>query len=87
MPTWRSPYASPPDSNQTPPTNSARFKTAITATYKAVRKKHLVCTLAEFELRFNHRESLAAMIPLLAATPGRAKPVTYSTLKWADYGA
>ncbi|MEQ1673093.1 MAG: IS1595 family transposase [Hyphomicrobium sp.] len=65
----------------------ANIKTAIVATYKAVRKKHLVRTLAEFEWRFNNRENLAAMIPLLAAASARTKPATYSYLKWADYGA
>lgn len=65
----------------------ANIKTAITATYKAVRKKHLVRTLAEFEWRFNHRENLAAMIPQLAVASTRTKPATYRHLKWADYGA
>ena len=45
----------------------ANVKTAIVATYKAVRKKHLARTLAEFEWRFNNRENLAAMIPRLAS--------------------
>jgi hypothetical protein len=65
----------------------ANIKTAIVGTYKAVRKKHLVRTLAEFEWRFNHRENLAAMIPKLASAAARSKPATYSYLKWADYGA
>lgn len=65
----------------------ANIKTAIVATYKAVHKKHLVRTLAEFEWRFNNRENLAAMIPLLGAASARARPATYNTLKWADYGA
>lgn len=65
----------------------ANIKTAIVATYKAVRKKHLVRTLAEFEWRFNNRENLAAMIPRLACAAARSRPATYSYLKWADYGA
>lgn len=65
----------------------ANIKTAIVATYKAVCKKHLARTLAEFEWRFNNRENLAAMIPLLGAAAARARPATYSYLKWADYGA
>ena len=52
------------------------LKTAIAATYKAVLKKHLVRTLAEFEWRFNNRENLAAMIPLLATASTRTKPTT-----------
>ena len=42
---------------------------------------------AEFEWRFNHRFDLAGMIPALARTAARCKPVTYGQLKWADYGA
>ena len=63
------------------------IKTAITATYKAVRKKHLVRMLAEFEWRFNHRAYLAAMIPRLAKAAARSKPAPYWHLKMADYGA
>ena len=65
----------------------ANIKTAIIATYKAVRKKHLVRTLAEFEWRFNNRENLSAMIPVLACAAMRSKPVPYWQLKIADYGA
>jgi transposase-like protein len=65
----------------------ANIKTAIAATYKAVRKKHLVRTLAEFEWRFNNRENLAAMIPRLATAATRTKPAPYRYLKLADYGA
>ncbi len=65
----------------------ANIKTAIVATYKAVRKKHLVRTLAEFEWRFNNRENLAAMIPVLACAATRSKPAPYWHLKMADYGA
>lgn len=63
------------------------IKTAIVATYRAVRKTHLVRTLAEFEWRFNHRFDLAAMIPALGRAAVAAKPVTYGHLKMADYGA
>jgi len=65
----------------------ANIKTAIVGTYKAVRKKHMVRTLAEFEWRFNNRENLAAMIPVLACAATRAKPAPYWWLKQADYGA
>jgi hypothetical protein len=65
----------------------ANVKTSIVGTYKAVRKKHLVRTLAEFEWRFNNRENLAAMIPVLASAAARAKPAPYWYLKTADYGA
>src|SRR6476469_9083329 len=68
-------------------TTLANIKTAIVATYRAVRKKHMVRTLAEFEWRFNHRDNLAAMIPILACAAARTTPVTYADLKWADYGA
>lgn len=63
------------------------IKTAIVATYRAVRKKHLVRTLAEFEWRFNNRENLAAMIPVLACAAAHTKPAPYWYLKMADYGA
>ena len=63
------------------------IKSAIVATYRAVHKKHLVRTLAEFEWRFNHREHLAAMIPILGCAAARARPATYAYLKLADYGA
>lgn len=52
------------------------IKTAIVATYRAVRKTHLVRTLADFEWRFNHRFDLAAMIPALGRAAVAAKPVT-----------
>ena len=63
------------------------IKTAIAGTYRAIRKKHMVRYLAEFEWRFNHRFDLAAMISVLGYAAVRTKPATYSYLKWADYGA
>ena len=39
------------------------IKTAITATYRAIRQKHVPRYLAEFEYRFNRRYDLAAMMP------------------------
>ena len=39
-------------------------------------KKHMVCYLAEFEWRFNHRFDLAGMIPALARAAAQSKPVT-----------
>ena len=65
----------------------ASIKTAIVGTYKAVRKKHVVRTLADFEWRFNNRDNVAAMIPVLACAASRAKPAPYWYLKMADYGA
>ena len=63
------------------------IKSALLGTYRAVRKKHMVRYLAEFEWRFNHRFDLAGMIPALARAAAQCKPVTYGQLKWADYGA
>ena len=63
------------------------IKAAIVATYRAVRKKHMVRTLAEFEWRFNNRVDLAAMIPALGRAAANAKPAPYWWLKTADYGA
>lgn len=65
----------------------ANIKTAIVGTYKAVRKKHMVRTLAEFEWRFNKREDLAGMIPALGRAATHTKPAPYWHLKVADYGA
>jgi len=63
------------------------IKSALLGTYRAIRKKHMVRYLAEFEWRFNHRFDLAAMIPALGQAAARSKPATYGYLKWADYGA
>lgn len=63
------------------------IKTSIAGTYRAIRKKHMVRYLAEFEWRFNHRFDLAAMIPALGYSAVRTPPATYAYLKWADYGA
>jgi len=63
------------------------IKSAIVATYRAVRKKHMVRTLAEFEWRFNNRLDLAEMIPALGRAAATAKPAPYWWLKSADYGA
>ena len=65
----------------------ANIKTVIVGTHKSVSKKHIVRTLAEFEWRFNHRENLASMIPILACAGARTKPKPYRYLKMADYGA
>lgn len=65
----------------------ANIKTSIVGTYKAVRKKHMVRTLAEFEWRFNNRHNLAAMVPVLGCAAARARPAPYWWLKMADYGA
>ena len=63
------------------------IKSALLGTYRAVRKKHMVRYLAEFEWRFNHRFDLAAMIPALGQAAVAAKPAPYRYLKMADYGA
>jgi len=63
------------------------IKAALVGTYRAIRKKHMVRYLAEFEWRFNNRFDLAAMIPSLGRAAANSKPATYSYLKWADYGA
>jgi transposase-like protein len=63
------------------------IKSAITGTYRALRKKHMVRYLAEFEWRFNHRLDLAAMIPALGRAAINTKPAPYWWLKMADYGA
>jgi hypothetical protein len=47
----------------------------------------MVRTLTEFEWRFNHRENLASMIPVLASAASRTKAKPYWYLKMADDGA
>ena len=59
------------------------IKSAITGTYRAVRK-HADRTLAEFEWRFNRRYDLAAMIPRLAWAATRTPPMPYRLLKQAE---
>ena len=63
------------------------IKCAMVGTYRAIRKKHMVRTLAEFEWRFNHRYDLAAMVPALGRAALAARPAPYWYLKMADYGA
>lgn len=63
------------------------IKCAITGTYRALRKKHMVRYLAEFEWRFNHRFDLEAMIPTLGRAAVNTRPAPYWWLKMADYGA
>ena len=59
------------------------IKSAITGTYRAVRK-HAGRTLAEFEYRFNRRYDLGAMIPRLAFAAVRTPPMPYRLLKLAE---
>ncbi len=50
---------------------------AITGTYRALRKKHIVRYLAEFKWRFNHCFDLLAMIPALDRAAVATKPQPY----------
>lgn len=61
------------------------IKSAITGTYRAVRK-HAGRTLAEFEWRFNRRYDLAAMIPRLGWAASHTPPMPYRLLKIAESG-
>lgn len=63
------------------------IKASLVGTYRAIRKKHIVRYLAEFEWRFNNRFDLAAMIPALGRAAAATKPAPYWWLKLADYGA
>ena len=63
------------------------IKCSIVGTYRAIRRKHISRTHAEFEWRFNHRTQLPAMISVLGRAAVNTQPVTYADLKWADYGA
>ena len=65
----------------------ANIKSAITATFRAVHKKHAPRRLAEFEYRFNRRYDLPAMMPRLGWVAARTPPMPYRLLKLAeDYG-
>ena len=60
------------------------IKSAITATFRAVHKKHAPRRLAEFEYRFNRRYDLAAMLPRLSWAAVRTPPMPYRLLKSAE---
>ena len=60
------------------------IKTAITATYRAIRQKHIPRYLAEFAYRFNRRDDLAAMMPRLGWAAVRTPPMPYRLLKLAE---
>ena len=60
------------------------IKTAITATYRAIRQKHIPRYLAEFAYRFNRRYDLAAMMPRLGWAAVRTPPMPYRLLKLAE---
>jgi ribosomal protein L37AE/L43A len=63
------------------------IKSAITATFRSVSRKHVPRRLAEFEYRFNRRYDLPAMIPRLGWVAVRTPPMPYRLLKLAeDYG-
>ena len=59
------------------------IKSAITGTYRAVRK-HADRTLAEFEWRFNRRYDLAAMIPRLGYAATHTPPMPWRLLRLAE---
>jgi transposase-like protein len=63
------------------------IKSALVATSRAVREKHVPRYLAEFEYRFNRRYDLAAMIPRLAYVALSYAPMPYRLLKLADLQA
>ena len=62
------------------------IKSAITGTYRAVRK-HAGRTLAEFEYRFNRRFDLTTIILRLGYASVRTPPMTYNLLKLAEDSA
>ena len=60
------------------------IKTAVTATYRAIRQKHVPRYLAEFTYRFNRRYDLTAMMPRLGWAAVRTPPMPYRLLKLAE---
>jgi len=67
-------------------TTLSNIKSAITGTYRAVRK-HAPRTLAEFEYRFNRRYDLTTIIPRLGYAAVRTPPMPYKLLKLTEDGA
>ena len=67
-------------------TTPGNIKSAITGTYRAVRK-HAGRTLAEFEYRFNRRFDLTTIIPRLGYVSVRTQPMPYRLLKLTEDGA
>jgi transposase-like protein len=65
-------------------TTLGNIKSAITATYRTIRHKHVPRYLAEFEYRFNRRYDLAAMMPRLGYVAVRTPPMPYRLLKLAE---
>jgi hypothetical protein len=65
-------------------TTLGNIKSAITGTYRAIRDKHVLRYLAEFEYRFNRRYDLAAMMPRLGYAAVRSPPMPYRLLKLAE---
>ena len=67
-------------------TTLGNIKSAITGTYRAVRK-HVGRTLAEFEYRFNRRFDLTTIIPRLGWVSVRTPPMPYRLLKLTEDSA
>src|SRR3954465_2230058 len=63
------------------------IKAAIVGTYRAITRKHVPRSLAEFEYRFNRGYDLAAMIPRLCWASVRTTPMPYRLLKLAEVHA
>ncbi len=53
------------------------LKTAITATFHAIRRPYVPPYFAEFQYRFNRRADLVAMLDQLASAAARATPRPY----------
>ena len=60
------------------------IKNAMIGTYRAIRSKHMLRYLAEFEYRFNRRFDFAAMTPRLGWGAVRTPPMPYRLLKLAE---
>jgi len=60
------------------------LKTAITGTFKSVRRKYAPRYLAEFQYRFNRRSRLPDMLDRLACVAVRSRPMPYSVISHPD---
>jgi len=68
-------------------TTIGNIKNSIRGTYHAIRPKHVLRYLAQFEYRFNRRHRLEDMIVRLSWVPLLTPPMPYRLLKLAENSA
>jgi hypothetical protein len=63
------------------------IEAAVVGTYSTIEQKHGPRYLAEFEYSFKRRYDLAAMLPRLAWSSVRTRPMPYRLLKLPEVNA